>query len=305
MTKVDKEVSIRRVIIKEPNGKGQNNNATLAKPGVSQCNKVTNKSDGINILVEGVIPEQNPDEEDMDEDVPCDQPDLANTGMVPVSEVQMGDTAATAMLQGDSQLMGMIDQIVGKRVDTLVEERVQVRIAALTQKSGTFNGILPNIKSPSDTTIYAPAVVNLTPQRRNIVPSVMQQVQPPPLVNVAQHVSEFVEAVRAEAGTGGRSAAPEVVDMEIGVETVARPSTSAPDPPELVQARDRNDRMVVDAEHYKAHLAAPPGNLNLNFLNQNNVVQPLSGVSDDDFFHLMCHVDQGLKEKSNGANTWI
>ena len=71
------------------------------------------------------------------------------------------------------------------------------------------------------------------------------------------------------------------------------------------EARQIADKHILDAECFKASVAAPTGNIQ-NFTVQNNGLQsgdfprtdcnPLMD-NDDDFFHLTCHIEPGLRSK--------
>ena len=172
------------------------------------------------------------------------------------------------------------------------------------------------IKSPSDTTIYAPAVAMTSnkqaqsPLLLNMRNLSMGVNQPNILVSreINQDVSNFVETVRKEM-------TPEQVRQRSEVIIPGQES-----------ARAKVDATIIEAEKFRAKVAAPPGMLaNLNpsmgvpepnvidgQLNQQlgmdmegNVAieqQPInreigSGLSDDDFFHLTSHIDPLLKQK--------
>ena len=51
--------------------------------------------------------------------------------------------------------------------------------------------------------------------------------------------------------------------------------------------------MVIQAEHFKADIATPKGNDVSSF----DLEMLCSNDNDDDFFHIMCHVDPNLKTK--------
>lgn len=62
---------------------------------------------------------------------------------------------------------------------------------------------------------------------------------------------------------------------------------------QLSSARGATDKVLLEAEKYKAALAAPKGMVpiddNIKMLRQFNI--------DDDFFHVTCHIDSSLKTK--------
>ena len=52
--------------------------------------------------------------------------------------------------------------------------------------------------------------------------------------------------------------------------------------------------MILDVERHRAELAVPPGNV---FSLNTPVTTKSVGLSDNDFFHLTCHIDSGLQAK--------
>ena len=84
---------------------------------------------------------------------------------------------------------------------------------------------------------------------------------------------------------------------------------------ELEQARLRAEKSIVDAEGFKARIENPTGMNVLNSMNtvdvnvldtsqvneglneQFKIIYIGSGVSDDYFFHLTCHIDPNLINK--------
>ena len=114
-------------------------------------------------------------------------------------------------------------------------------------------------------------------------------------------ISNFVESIRmndaAEAGPSGSG-------LDGSYEQVLG----------FIEARRRSDKSLLDAEKYKAIIVEPPepgeshNNLETvhavggpvfspNAIRNEPVVNTGSGISDDDFFHLMCHVDSTLVSK--------
>ena len=134
------------------------------------------------------------------------------------------------------------------------------------------------IKSPSDTTIYAPALVK-SPQQiaqgNNNRDSDFSQRNP-----VDEMVSEFVDAVRLES-------------QQAEMEKDRRASAVSVEQTALDEAQARCRKSVQEAEKFQATIAVPkPGE------NNNYIIPDIgSGVSDDDFFHLTCHIDPNLIHK--------
>ena len=203
------------------------------------------------------------------------------------------------------------------------------------------------IKSPSDTTIYAPAMQQrITPNEervvilnsgqgtvRNVVlsgerpiQSVMLQddrhlqndfkvnktdiagtlqhvVNPTHVVNTNQ-ISDFVENVRVQQHPEDQEVNRRCSDMAAA---------------NLEEAQRRAERSILEAEKFKASIEAPglcnneflPNMFNNHLAESNNitskdqgeVVEQINllnigtGVSDDDFFHLTCHIEPSLIHK--------
>ena len=72
---------------------------------------------------------------------------------------------------------------------------------------------------------------------------------------------------------------------------------------ELEQARARAEKAIVDAERFRAAVENPTGMVNrpketeIAFNDQFKMLDIGSGVSDDEFFHLTCHIDPTLIHK--------
>ena len=193
------------------------------------------------------------------------------------------------------------------------------------------------LKSPSDTTIYAPALNKIVPEAnqskfqavaQNMIVQDFErgdheqremQVVNLPTDNISQHVEQFIEGVRLEVaedqiqpGTSSEKRQPKSV-VVAGNDAYAE---------QLDAAKRKADKLVLDAERFKATVNTPPGNMIVNEIHAipNNVAQDLNGpagpmgylgacegvipdntipppLDDDDFFHVSCHVDQLLKNK--------
>ena len=113
--------------------------------------------------------------------------------------------------------------------------------------------------------------------------------------------------------------------IESFVESVRMEQSNRDDRPDNEAARIRAEQAIIEAEKFKAAVATPPGRgtINVNFLTgQDNVCTPghqtgmaevatggniqqvggvgitdAVGITDDDFFHLICHIDPALKLK--------
>ena len=158
------------------------------------------------------------------------------------------------------------------------------------------------IKSPSDTTLYAPAL--RCAKRVNVDQNVSQQLD----MNIhdggrgvnnasnkftVDNLSKFIEEIRMKtkpAVTGEEAIGPAGAVDEVGAyEEVV----NQPDPVEV--ARSKASKHIIEAEQFKAAVNLPPGNLPQSIESNPNFNEDLK--EDDDFFHLTCHVEPNLVSK--------
>ena len=220
------------------------------------------------------------------------------------------------------------------------------------------------IKSPSDTTLYAPAVrrnrntntpqgnllnspflgnanpprdlVNISREREGEMDiSLGERIPPPKKVarlhcnveneqdlsngNLIDKISNFVEGIRldvdrrtdATAAQGGAQA--EHQDMP-STSTGRRHGETISEEEKLSMARTRANRVILEAEQFKAQIETPKGRqashniiLNRDFdlsnrnrdqdMNNRNEVMHSHKDLDEEFFHISCHIDQSLRDK--------
>ena len=192
------------------------------------------------------------------------------------------------------------------------------------------------IKSPSDSTLYAPALkrvnegdVNkvietgmMRPERGadlNVIENVQVCNLPPlgrqnndvgPSENLISKVSDFVDVMRLESDL--RRGTTSVNEPVAGPSGVQRRQSQQPQNEEYEVARMKAQQEVIDAKRFKANIATPPGENNYITLPVNNelfnqpcrnevsIPRPVGlgeGLSDDDFLHLTCHIDGSLRSK--------
>ena len=118
----------------------------------------------------------------------------------------------------------------------------------------------------SDTTIYAPALAKSPPNDRDCM---------------MDKIANFVEEMRSQHSTDVR----EVRQRTPPRDEDPMPSTSRDEAEH--SSKDIADQIIIDAEQYKAHIEKPTGTLEFNG----------NGLSDDDFFHLICHVEPSMRAK--------
>ena len=176
------------------------------------------------------------------------------------------------------------------------------------------------VKSPSDTTLYAPALrraphllgnnqqaENLFLDHSNhqnqflpqgnldgesLIPvQISSQVGPgsvpiPDSNNIDDQITNFVQGIWLDTR--------HIIQKEGNPdEDIQIPSTSnakSQGVNKLQEARDHAQKIILEAERYRANVEQPTG-LPFSVTNQNN------SISDDEFFHLTCHVDLALRDK--------
>ena len=191
-----------------------------------------------------------------------------------------------------------------KEIDRL-EKREKERYDRKSKESSKESSIEKSnrkgmlVKSPSDTTLYTPALKKCTdPSQANY--------------NLVNQITNFVDKIRieterAESGRRRRS------------ETVTTPRNDKKrreedERDEPVPGTSRSggkssqaEQLIIEAEQFKAAVEAPEGTFRPNNAFKNNVnintgremkeVSHDLAVSDNDFFYLTCHIDKGLRSK--------
>ena len=190
------------------------------------------------------------------------------------------------------------------RVQNLFNQFWAEKMRAL-QSEKTSGGRIVSVKSPSDTTIYAPAIIRSSPashgdncltQQLDDQARVMRDTEqtdnsssePTKLVN--DIISNFVDTVRIEQ----RQSELDLQDKE------RRKSSSDKEMvPGFDEARAKTDRTVLEAEKFRASIVTPnPGMLVQEVEGGPHPIPNIGGgMSDDDFFHLTCHIDPSLFHK--------
>ena len=154
--------------------------------------------------------------------------------------------------------------------------------------------VVTGIKSPSDTTLYTPAL------KKN------KQVS-----NAIERISDFVESMRLTDRRGRkrkrsqyRSRSRDSSHDDVPPPPQSRDRGRQPSSSERFRENDRDSRheehdeppevedAILDAERFKASVVPPKGKLSYA-----EMVQLRKGDDDDDFFHISCHVSTDLREK--------
>ena len=212
--------------------------------------------------------------------------------------------AQAERLLADNPHLGNIFQ---QMIQQGVEREVRKQIGQKTPKQGNGKGgggNNPNphkvtnprekvglIKSPSDTTVYAPALhmLNESPQGMS-AESAMDK------------ISSFVEGIRLE--TQHRVTPTRGIPQ---VDVVRQPQASTsrePTQPDvrIVEHGEQDElevarKRILESEQFNATIEPPPKGRNL-FPDIDMVKRSeQDDLHDDEFFHLTCHVDKNLKSK--------
>ena len=227
------------------------------------------------------------------------------------------------MLASNPGLKRLFNQLLDERIRQATSQGESSGSTLLTtltptkQHAGESVHVQRNkiIKSPSDTTVYAPALVlkrggtdlcgggqnfpvnSKIGVKDNLVADLTKQVGQTVIEN---HVANFVEGVRAA------NSSPHAEEQS--GRTMRRSSQISV--PGLEDAKERADKAVLEAKKFRAAIAEQPGRTFVEVENPFNM-QPLmlnpqvdanvhltsTGISNDDFFHLISHIDMALKGK--------
>ena len=153
------------------------------------------------------------------------------------------------------------------------------------------------IKSPSDTTIYAPAlnrskcgkqtdtVMEGGSKPREDIDNNSGCEQVDKTADTNLMISNFIDTLRLE-----HDQLAELRNKERRLASTCQPEG------EETEAQAQMDRAVIEVEEFKASIAKP-GTLEQFVSTQPQIVDIGSGVSDDDFFHLTCHIEPSLIHK--------
>ena len=175
---------------------------------------------------------------------------------------------------------------------------------------------MPQIKSPSDTTIYRSALNQILPEDRQgyniLLPGMRNQNQRgyPPFVNVL----DFNVAGNSRFEHSPAEMRRDRQKRTDNSDEVQDPSTPTRDEEraKVEKARKRAEGMIIEAEHQRADVIAPKGNEILFGNNQEGIVNNVDALTDlvkqivkqvkeedvdDEFFHITCHIDAGIKNK--------
>ena len=148
------------------------------------------------------------------------------------------------------------------------------------------------IKSPSDGTLYAPAFADgVSPRIQKHIKGKKGKDKIFDAEETNELISNFIKQIRLGNSDSTSEEAGRVrSEVSVPKEQGRRSSGGTSDERSRTErARDEAADLVLKAERYKAELA-PEGMFD-------KLKKLVSANQDDKFFHIICHIDQGLRDK--------
>ena len=195
-------------------------------------------------------------------------------------------------LERDPQLKEVFDKLVDERV----EERCESRSRSPRKKHRSKNDNVMSkekasvisksrrksmsvTKSPSDSTIYT-----------------LHLKEGDKANSIIDRISNFVESMRMGSARND-DYTPRRESRSPSVQSTPRSSKSKTDEPQPGSSSEIHgaDKLIIDAERFKVNIIAPQGMLPIKIDEKIELLRNLD--NDDDFFHVTCHIDEGLKSK--------
>ena len=276
-------------------------------------------TDGIEVEVEASDFETESDEEEEGEISDGEHETIEEflTTKAPSSiddEVILGATAKTLQKEKAAETDDLLQHLLKEKLKGMTREEIDkllqdkgtncVTPEKLTRANGATLPTRTAVKSPSDTTLYRPAFkqnaevdqtqhlhfnkANILTPGLGINRPVVQSQSPIKMnANMLDRISNFVESIRLER----RQDQP-------GTSSDSDHPSSQVEIPGLNLAKNKAKNAILEVEKFCASIKAPKGMLagdGKGFIYGRQVGQ--SGLSDDDFFHLTCHIEDGLKQK--------
>ena len=241
------------------------------------------------------------------------------------NDLSVGESAQTSALLKDPELRNMFNKLFDERIkearlnnkdlskgigkNTETGHSHQNRLNDYSNVSNQNRGPPPQplIKSPSDTTLYTPALkrreeggqatglINLLPNTASpgvVEESVMNRLNEDSRVSqdakndgidvrIMRKITDFLDALRVEYDRKS----PDQQHQPASPEMVQAGPSSEVNVPGRDEAQRRSDNAIIEAEKFKASVSTPSSG------------KMLDGRSDEDFFYLMSHVDMNMRNK--------
>ena len=192
-----------------------------------------------------------------------------------------------------------------EKTSTPTKQRgMEINVTSLVKGGGKVNTMI--FKSPSDTTLYTPAlqkkyIADKMPNERNMQSMPRQQL----LIDNANKSTTIVAQDNA-LPIADDMMINQISDFVESIRMEGQQQRSKVTVPGHKEVRERTDKAILDAEKFKAQVADPPGK-SFNSVNVNDMFEQMmgdrtmkqsqSGRSDDDFYYLTCHIDNNLVAK--------
>ena len=147
-----------------------------------------------------------------------------------------------------------------------------------------------NFKSPSDTSLYAPAVA------KDVTSPAFNQNKGYVIDNSsAEFITDFIKKIRIADRSGSTTADSETERSSRRPQSTVQIPREKTESEKMMEKRKEAENQVLQAEQYKANLI-PQGKIASGIINNQNLVR-YAIDPDDEFFHITCHIDGELKLK--------
>ena len=154
--------------------------------------------------------------------------------------------------------------------------------------TGSTGPVTNGIKSPSDTGLYAPAVMkekHFASPKLNVTNKIINQGKEPARDDPSSLILEFIKNIRLTDKPTGR------VRSEVVKPGVASTSGETEEDRQRRSSQERAENEVLEAEKFNATIN-PPGMSYYDVIKQLKLKDP-----DEDYYHIVCHVEEILKNK--------
>ena len=179
----------------------------------------------------------------------------------------------------------------------LTDKRKKSNFAKGNNESKTGRNV---IKSPSDTTLYTPALKKDYESQCGRI-GVSLALAGDDQKDLISQISDFVEKVRqqtmAKENRFDREATPTPSTSGFGRHEIPTNDRVRDETESLRIAKKSAEEIVINSEKFKASIYPPPGTeIDLDEIIK-KFKQAFSESNDDEFFHITCHVDRNLRLK--------
>ena len=198
------------------------------------------------------------------------------------------------------KLKAMTPEEIKQMLEDKGIEKDPERVVTLVKEVNNGRGVV-TVKSPSESTLYRPIFTQriadeLSPQIAVRSPSgeILNKATVRNAVNnnssheLIGKISEFLESIQKEQGKGEEFTEPRSNQIRSEIHI-----------PQIDSVKERAEHSVVEAEKFRASIEPPKKGR--CYEQEDSLYNLPSGTSaqltDDDFFHLTCHIDEHLREK--------